>query len=178
MKMSGDVIIPAPREKVWDALNDAQILQRSIKGAETVVKKSDTDFVATVRARVGPVSARFTGNITLSELNPPTSCLITGKGTGGIAGRIEGTARITLTQKEDNTHLSYTVDAKIRGKLAQLGQRLLLAAAKKMADSFFATFTQNFSTPQKTAGLPSWAWGTALIVFILLLLYLTAHPFP
>ena len=181
MKMSGTITLLAPREKVWQALNDADVLQKSIHGAEKVEKKSDRLFTATVRARVGPVSARFQGEITLLDLNPPESCRIEGKGQGGMAGLVQGTAWITLKEENNATHLSYTVEARLRGKLAQLGQRLLDAAAKKMADSFFTSFTQTLTTSQEEApssGIPVWIWGPGLVLFILLLLYFTAHPFP
>lgn len=142
MDMSGEYKIAAPRERVWAALNDPEILRQSIPGCEELNKLSDTELEAAARAKIGPVSARFKGKVTLSELNPPESYLLTGEGSGGAAGFAKGEAKVVLTPDGEATVLRYTVKATIGGKLAQLGQRLVDGAAKKMADDFFDKFAE------------------------------------
>jgi carbon monoxide dehydrogenase subunit G len=140
MKMTGDYTIPAPQQKVWDGLNDPAILQQAVPGCESIERSGDNEFAGVVRAKVGPVSAKFRGKVTLSELDPPNSCLINGEGTGGAAGFAKGSARVVLKPEGEGTHLSYEVDANVGGKLAQIGQRFIDSTAKKMADDFFAKF--------------------------------------
>jgi carbon monoxide dehydrogenase subunit G len=140
MDMSGEYKIAAPRERVWAALNDADILRRAIPGCEELNKLSDTELEAAAKAKIGPVSARFKGKVTLSDLNPPESYTLTGEGSGA-AGFAKGEAKVVLTPNGEATVLRYTVKATIGGKLAQLGQRLVDGAAKKMADEFFDKFS-------------------------------------
>jgi uncharacterized protein len=140
MDMTGEYKIAAPRERVWAALNDPDILRQAIPGCEELNKLSDTELEGAARAKIGPVSARFKGKVTLSELNPPESYVLTGEGSGGAAGFAKGAAKVVLTADGDATTLRYTVKATIGGKLAQLGQRLVDGAAKKMADEFFDKF--------------------------------------
>ena len=140
MDMSGEYKIAAPRERVWVALNDPEILRQAIPGCEELNKLSETELEATAKAKVGPVSARFKGKVTLSELNPPESFTMSGEGSGGAAGFAKGQAHVSLEADGDATLLRYTVKASIGGKLAQLGQRLVDGAAKKMADEFFENF--------------------------------------
>jgi hypothetical protein len=142
MDMTGEYRIPAPRQKVWDALNDVDILKQAIPGCETITKHSDTEMSATVRAKVGPVSARFGGKVTISDRDPPTSYRISGEGTGGPAGFAKGGATVSLRDDGDGTILSYKVDANVGGKLAQIGSRLIDATARQMADNFFQKFVQ------------------------------------
>jgi carbon monoxide dehydrogenase subunit G len=142
MDMTGEYRIAAPRAKVWAALNDPEILRQAIPGCEELNKLSETEMEATAKAKVGPVSARFKGKVTLSDLNPPQSYTLTGEGSGGAAGFAKGQAQVTLLEEDDHTVLQYTVKATIGGKLAQLGQRLVDGAAKKMADEFFENFTR------------------------------------
>ena len=142
MDMTGEYHIAAPRQKVWDALNDPEILKQAIPGCETITKHSDTEMSATVRAKVGPVSARFGGKVTISDRDPPNSYKIMGEGTGGPAGFAKGGATVKLTDDGDGTKLSYTVEANVGGKLAQIGSRLIDATARQMADNFFAKFGQ------------------------------------
>ena len=123
MDMTGEFRIPAPRAKVWAALNDPEILKQSIPGCEEIEKLSDTEMTAKVTAKVGPVKARFAGKVTLSELNPPTSYKITGEGSGGGVGFAKGGATVTLADDGDGTKLSYVVEANVGGKLAQIGSR-------------------------------------------------------
>jgi uncharacterized protein len=141
MDMTGEYKIAAPRERVWAALNDPDILRQAIPGCEELNKLSDTELEGAARAKIGPVSARFKGKVTLSELNPPESYVLTGEGSGGAAGFAKGEAKVVLTADGDATVLRYTVKATIGGKLAQLGQRLVDGAAKKMADEFFDKFS-------------------------------------
>ena len=140
MDMTGEFRIPAPRQRVWDGLNDPAILKECIPGCETMEKNSDTEFTAKVIAKVGPVRAAFSGKVTLSDLDPPKGYKISGQGDGGVAGFAKGGATVKLAPKNGGTVLSYNVDAQIGGKLAQLGQRLVNGAAKKIADDFFANF--------------------------------------
>jgi carbon monoxide dehydrogenase subunit G len=121
------------------ALNDPEVLKLCIPGCEELDKTSDTGFAAKVRAKVGPVSARFAGAVTLSELNPPESYTISGEGKGGAAGFAKGGAKVHLAEDGGATTLSYEVDAQVGGKLAQIGSRLISGTAKKMADDFFGT---------------------------------------
>ena len=140
MDMSGEAMIAAPRERVYEALNDPEILKRSIPGCEEVEKISDTELSAKVVAKVGPVKAKFNGHVTLSDLNPPESYTITGEGKGGAAGFAKGSAKVSLEPNGEATLMRYEVKAQVGGKLAQLGARLIDGTAKKMADQFFATF--------------------------------------
>ena len=123
-------------------MNDPEILRQAIPGCEHVKKLSDTELEASARAKIGPVSARFTGKVTLSDLNPPQGYTLTGEGSGGAAGFAKGEAKVNLTEDGDATILRYSVKAIIGGKLAQLGQRLVDGAAKKMADEFFEKFSE------------------------------------
>jgi uncharacterized protein len=142
MVMNGEVQLPAPRELVWAKLNDVDSLKASIPGCETLEKVSDTEFQAVATNKIGPVKARFKGNVTLSDLDPPNGYKISGEGEGGVAGFAKGGASVKLTEKDGGTLLSYDVEAQIGGKLAQLGQRLINGAAKKLADEFFANFAK------------------------------------
>ena len=140
LKQSQD--IPLPIDEVWAALNDAEILAKSIPGCQEMNQVSDTELTAKVKLKVGPVSATFTGEVTLSELNPPHSYVISGSGKGGVAGGATGSARVDLEPIEDGaaTRLTYEVDAAVTGKIAQLGSRLIESTAKKLATKFFTDF--------------------------------------
>src|SRR3954453_6361731 len=141
MDMTGEHQIKAPRQAVWAALNDPAVLKQSIAGCEELVKTSDTEFQAQVTAKVGPVKAKFTGKVTLSELDPPNGYTISGEGAGGAAGFAKGGAKVALEDAPDGgTLLKYQVHAQIGGKLAQIGSRLVDGAARKMADEFFKAF--------------------------------------
>jgi carbon monoxide dehydrogenase subunit G len=147
MDMTGQYRIPAPREQVWAALNDPAMLKASLPGCESLEKLSDHEFAATVVAKVGPVKAKFNGNVTLSNLNPPESYTISGEGKGGAAGFAKGGADVRLTEEGDITVLTYSAKADVGGKLAQLGSRLIDGTAKKMADEFFDNFRQQVAGP-------------------------------
>lgn len=193
MEMTGEQRIPAPRSTVWNALNDPEILRQSIPGCEEVRKVSDTEFEATVTAKVGPVSARFKGKVTLSDIDAPNGYTITGEGQGGVAGFGKGGAKVTLLDDGPDTLLNYSASAQVGGKLAQIGSRLVDAAARKMADDFFSRFGVIVAeqvaaavpageipaprpaappTPPSRAGLPTWVWVTGLIIIIFVILYL------
>ena len=143
MEMTGSHIIPASREKVWEALNDADVLQACIPGCKELEKKSDTELTATVVAKVGPVKATFKGEVTLENLDPPNSYSIVGEGKGGIAGFAKGGANVRLSDADGGTQLDYDVDAKVGGKLAALGSRLIDSTAKKLAGEFFTNFSKH-----------------------------------
>ena len=140
MEMHGELRIPAPRQAVWERLNDAETLKTCIPGCQEIEKTSDTEFTAKVRARVGPVSATFNGKVTLTDLNPPAGYTITGEGTGGVAGFAKGSATVALEEDGAETVLRYGVQAQVGGKLAQIGSRLIDATARKMSDEFFKNF--------------------------------------
>jgi len=154
MDMSGQQVIPADRETVWRGLNDAEILRQSIPGCESIEMQSDTEMTAKVTAKVGPVKAKFTGAVTLSDLNPPESYRISGEGKGGAAGFAKGGADVKLEAVEGGTLLSYEVHANVGGKLAQLGGRLIEGTAKRMAGEFFDNFAKAVA-PEATAPEPA-----------------------
>ncbi len=140
MEMTGEYRIAAPREKVWAALNNPEILREAIPGCEELKSLSPTELEAAAKTKIGPVSARFKGKVVLSNLNPPESYTLTGEGTGGAAGFAKGEAQVTLVAEGSETILRYAVKASVGGKLAQVGQRLVDGAARKMADEFFDRF--------------------------------------
>jgi carbon monoxide dehydrogenase subunit G len=140
MTMSGEYQLPVPPQAVWEKLNDPATLKACIPGCEQLDKTSDTEFQAVATTKIGPVKAKFKGKVTLSDLDPPNSYKISGQGDGGVAGFAKGGATVKLAPKDGGTLLTYTVDAQIGGKLAQLGQRLINGAAKKVADDFFGNF--------------------------------------
>ncbi|WP_207478588.1 SRPBCC family protein [Arenibaculum pallidiluteum] len=148
MDMTGEYRIPAPRARVWEALNDPETLRACIAGCEEVVKVSDTEFTARVVAKVGPVKAKFSGKVTLSDIDPPAGYVITGEGSGGVAGFGKGGATVRLAEDgPDATVLTYEAHASVGGKLAQIGSRLVDSAARKMADDFFSCFAERLSGP-------------------------------
>lgn len=140
MQMNEEIRINAPREVVYAALNNPDILQKAIPGCEALDKTSDSEFSATIVIKVGPIKAKFNGAVALSDLNPPESYTISGEGKAGPAGHAKGGAKIQLVEDGDTTILKYQVEAKIGGKLAQLGSRLVDSTAKKLAGKFFETF--------------------------------------
>jgi carbon monoxide dehydrogenase subunit G len=142
MTMSGEVQLAASREVVWEKLNDPAVLKSCIPGCEELETTEDGGFRATAKIKVGPVSARFKGKVTLSDLDPPNGYKISGEGEGGVAGFAKGGATVALTDKDGGTLLTYNVEAQIGGKLAQLGQRLINGSAKKIADEFFNNFAK------------------------------------
>jgi uncharacterized protein len=141
MQMNDSQRILAPKEKVWAALNNPDILKQCIPGCQSLEMTAPNEMTATVVLRVGPVKASFGGKVTLSDLDPPNSYRISGEGSGGIAGFAKGGATVRLSEEAPGvTILAYEVDAQIGGKLAQLGGRLIDSTAKKLAGEFFASF--------------------------------------
>ena len=142
MQLTGEYHIPAPRDRVWAMLNDADVLRACIPGCDSLEVDGPDAFKAKVTTRIGPVKASFNGAVTLSNMNPPESYTITGEGKGGVAGFAKGGADIKLADDGAGTLLTYTADAQVGGKLAQLGGRLIDSTARKMADQFFGKFTE------------------------------------
>ncbi len=151
MKLSGENRINASPEEVWRALNDPAILKQAIPGCDTLEKVSDTEFKATVTTKIGPVQAKFTGEVQLTDLDPPNGYTISGKGSGGVAGNARGGAKVKLVPDGNGTKLSYDVDAQVTGKLAQLGSRLIDSTAKMLAGQFFNKFEALVSKPEAPA---------------------------
>lgn len=151
MEMTGEYRIPAPREKVWEALNDPEVLKACIPGCQELNKDSDTELSAKVKSKVGPVSATFTGKVTLSDIDAPNGYKISGEGTGGVAGFAKGGADIKLAEDGDGTILTYVATAQVGGKLAQIGSRLIDSTAKKMSAEFFGKFAEVVGGPQAEA---------------------------
>jgi len=147
MQFNDEIRIDAPREQVYAALNDPGILRNSIPGCEEIEQVSETELVATVVTRIGPIKAKFKGQVTLSDLNPPESYTISGEGTGGSAGFAKGGAKVTLEADGTATILHYEVQADVGGKLAQLGGRLIEGTAKKLAGEFFNSFRDAVAGP-------------------------------
>lgn len=141
MEMSGERLIAAPREQVWQALNDPEALKAAIPGCEAIEKVSDTDLTARVAIKIGPMAAKFSAKVKLENLNPPESYTISGEGNGGAMGFAKGGADVALTEMSPTeTLLKYEVKAQVGGKMAQLGARLIDSTAKQMADQFFDRF--------------------------------------
>ena len=144
MKLTGSYQIKLEKQKVWEALNNPDILQKSIPGCEDFKRNSDTDFTATATNKIGPFNASFTGDIKLKEINAPHSYVIEGSGNSPV-GFASGEAKVKLEDSEGGTKLVYEVEANVGGKIAQVGSRLIDMTAKKMADIFFGKFTDALS---------------------------------
>ena len=145
MKLSGSYQINLEKQKVWEALNDAEILKKSIPGCEKFIKNSDTEFTAKATNKIGPFNASFTGDIQLKEINAPNSYKIEGSGNSTV-GFASGEAKVKLEDSNGGTKLSYEVEANVGGKIAQIGSRLIDMTAKKMADIFFGKFSELLSS--------------------------------
>lgn len=150
MDMQGSRLVAASREIVWAALNDPEVLKAAIPGCQELTGSPEDGFEATVKQKVGPVSATFQGKVQLSDIVPLTSYVIAGEGKGGAAGFAKGSAAVGLADEEGGTRLTYTVTAHVGGKLAQLGSRIIDGFAKKMADSFFDRFQAAVEPPVET----------------------------
>ena len=194
MNLSGEHRIEAPRQTVWAALNDPDILKRAIPGCESIEKTSDTEFNATVKAKVGPVSAKFAGVVRLSDLDPPNGYTIAGEGKGGAAGFAKGGAKVRLEEDGAATLLRYEVEAQVGGKLAQIGSRLIDGTARKLAGEFFDNFATAVvgpppaaeavpgapvaapapSAPRPGPGLPQVIWVVGVIALVVILLAIFA----
>ena len=151
MDMTGEHRIAASREAVWAALNDAEVLRACIPGCEELEKKSDTELSALVVQKIGPVKAKFKGDVELSNITAPVSYTIRGEGSGGVAGFAKGGAEVVLGQDGADTILSYEVQATVGGKLARLGSRLIDSTAKKLAARFFDNFQAHLNEASANA---------------------------
>jgi carbon monoxide dehydrogenase subunit G len=203
MEMTGEYRIAAPRQKIWEALNDPEVLKQCIPGCETLDKTSPTSFEAKVVTRIGPVKAGFTGAVTLSDLDPPKGYKISGEGKGGAAGFARGGAEVNLEEVDPHTTiLRYKATANVGGKLAQIGSRLIEGTAKKLSDDFFGGFARLVAaaepvgataagpvaepsaaaalapaaaTPAKKAGLSPMIWIAGVVVVVIALLVIFAR---
>ena len=151
MEMTGEQLIHASQADTWAALNDPEILKACVPGCETIEKISDAEYAVQMTARVGPVSAKFKGKLSLSNVNPPHSYSIAFEGQGGVAGFARGGADVSLAPEGHDTRLSYKVKANVGGKLAQIGSRLVDAAANKVANDFFVAFNEKVGKPAHAA---------------------------
>ena len=151
MEMTGEQLIHASQADTWAALNDPEVLKACVPGCETIDKTSDTEYLVQMTARVGPVSAKFKGKLTLANVKPPHSYSIAFEGQGGVAGFAKGGADVSLEPEGDSTRLAYKVKANVGGKLAQIGSRLVDAAANKVANEFFVAFNDKVGKPAHAA---------------------------
>lgn len=155
MDMTGSQRIEAPREVVWAALNDPDVLRQCIPGCQSMERNGDNGFAAKATLKIGPVKASFAGTVTLSDIDPPNGYTISGEGNGGVAGMAKGGATVRLTEEgEGVTVLAYDVKSQISGKIAQLGSRLIDATAKKLAAEFFASFGKVVAPPAPGEEMP------------------------
>jgi carbon monoxide dehydrogenase subunit G len=182
MEVTGEHRIPVPRQQVWEALNDPEILRQCIPGCESLEKISDTRFAAKLLPKIGPVKTRFSTTVTLSNLEPPVSYTISGEGQGGAAGFAKGVADITLEEDGHGTIMRYAARIQAGGKLAQVGSRLLGGTARKMADDFFSNLAARLgAAPPREAispvsrrlvtGLRVFVWIAVLVVLVVLVLW-------
>ncbi len=142
MKMNGEFRVPTDRESVWRALNDPEVLKECLPGCQEIEKTSDTEMSATLAIKVGPVKATFKGGVTFSDIDPPNGYTLSGQGQGGTAGFASGEAKVRLVEEDGATLLQYECDAKVGGKLAQIGSRLIDSTAKKLAKQFFDSLAE------------------------------------
>jgi carbon monoxide dehydrogenase subunit G len=161
VELVSERIIKAPRDAVWKSLNDPEILKAAIPGCTELVKVSDTEFTAKVKVKIGPVSAKFSGKVELSDIQAPDGYTLTGEGTGGVAGFAKGQAVIKLEPlSADVTRLSYQVKATVGGKIAQLGSRLITSTTNKLAEQFFSNFNRAVGAAPPDGSAVSAAPGT------------------
>lgn len=183
MEMTGEQLILLPQQNVWEALNDPAVLKACIPGCETIERVSDTEYKVVMTAAVGPVKAKFNGKLRLADLNPPQSYSLSFEGSGGAAGFGKGGAKVSLAPEGNHTRLSYTAQATVGGKLAQIGSRLIDGVARKMADEFFTRFNARLAPPATAEALadtvgadvrnPSakWLWVVAGLIVIAIAVY-------
>jgi carbon monoxide dehydrogenase subunit G len=190
MEITGEQRIALSQQKVWEALNDPQVLKACIPGCETIEKVSDNEYKVAMTASVGPVKAKFSGKLLLTDLNPPDSYSLAFEGSGGAAGFGKGSAQVTLQPQGNETLLAYKATATVGGKLAQIGSRLIDGVAKKMSDEFFARFNEAVAAPvgaesptaapeeaaiaaQPSHGkaVPGWLWVIGAVFLMLVLFY-------
>jgi carbon monoxide dehydrogenase subunit G len=166
MEMKGSRVVPTDVDTTWQALNDPEVLRACIPGCESIDRVSDTEYGIAMTARVGPVSAKFTGRLLLADIAAPRSYALKFEGQGGAAGFANGTAKVELSPADDGTRIDYTVKAQVGGKLAQIGSRLIDGAAAKVANDFFARFVERAgsspSSSAEAAGAPPPELASAL----------------
>lgn len=155
MQITGSNIIAAPGGAVWDALNDPDVLRRCLPGCESVERTSPEDFRIVMTASVGPLKAKFNGKLRMTDAVPPTSCVLHFEGQGGPMGFGKGTSTVTLRPVPEGTELTYTAEAQVGGKLAQVGSRLIDGVARKMSDDFFKAFRNQVAPPAADEGKPA-----------------------
>ncbi len=160
MNMTGEQRIAAPRQRVWEALNDPEILRASIPGCQSLERAADDRFTAAVEVKVGPIGARFKGAVSLADLNPPNGYTLVLEGNGGIAGSVKGSAKVRLSEDAGSTLISYEVEAQIGGRMAQLGGPIIDATSKQLAGKFFGRFGEIVGGAANPAG-PARAKATA-----------------
>jgi carbon monoxide dehydrogenase subunit G len=185
MEMTGEQLIPVPQTEVWRGLNDPEVLKACIAGCESIEKTADNEYRIALVAAVGPVKAKFSGKLVLSDLNPPNSYSLSFEGSGGAAGFGKGGAQVSLKPEGNGTRLTYSAKASIGGKLAQVGSRLIDGVARKMADDFFSAFNRKLAggateparaAPARRRIHPAW-WvaGALLLAFVFYLMHQPAH---
>ena len=191
MEMSGEQHISLPQQRVWEALNDPAILKACIPGCESIDRVSDNEYKVAMTAAVGPVKAKFSGKLFLSDINPPNSYSLAFEGSGGAAGFGKGSAQVSLAPESGGTLLTYKAQASVGGKLAQIGSRLIDGVAKKMADDFFIRFNKTVANAPESLSpvtavqadvpataipakspLPVWMWIAGGLVLLLIVLFL------
>jgi len=188
MQFTGSFTGPAPRQRVWEGLNNPDLLRQCIPGCEELTRVSDTEFEGKVVAKIGPVKASFSGRVTLSDLDPPNGYTITGEGKGGVAGFAKGGAKVKLSDSGAGTQLDYSVDASVGGKLAQIGGRLIEGAVNQTAADFFAKFGELVSAggapaadaaapiasaapaAKREAGAGKWLWVAVAAVVVVIVI--------
>jgi hypothetical protein len=180
MEIIGEQLIPLPQQRVWEALNDPEILKACIPGCENIEKISENEYKIVMTAAVGPVKAKFNGKLHLADLNPPDSYSLSFEGSGGAAGFGKGSANVTLSPENNGTKLSYSAKANVGGKLAQIGSRLIDGVAHKMADDFFKRFNATVAPaasaqatteaapekPEKKSALGLWVVAGLILIAI------------
>ncbi|AXU20903.1 carbon monoxide dehydrogenase subunit G [Novosphingobium sp. ERN07] len=155
MEITGSYLLPCSPDTAWKALNDPEVLKACLKGCESLEKTGETAFSGKVAAKIGPVSARFSGTMRQTEIDAPHSCRMQFEGQGGVAGFAKGGALVTLASRDGGTELTYVADTQIGGRLAQMGARLVEGTAKSMADDFFGKFAAAVSAMEPAVGAPA-----------------------
>jgi carbon monoxide dehydrogenase subunit G len=187
MELTGERLIPAPLLTTWNALNDPEILKQCITGCESLERTEPDTFAAVVAVKVGPVNARFRGTLKMTNINPPHTYTIAFDGQGGVAGFGKGSADVSLSEEGDQTRLRYSAKAQVGGKMAQIGSRLIDAAAAKIAEDFFAAFEARLrpapvdgtgaaaveTTSAARADRKTWVWVVGAAVLLAAIYWLT-----
>ena len=151
MDLRGTYSLNAEVDKVWAALFDEHVLAACIPGCQELSQTAPQAFAATVKLKIGPVSAKFKGDVEITDAIAPSTCKLTGRGSGGIAGFAKGTANVTLTPTPDGTTLDYVADAALGGKIASLGSRLMQSTTRKLADQFFGSFSEHLEDATRSS---------------------------